>query len=292
MVRWIVRIWKMLPATYAHWSEDEAPRLGASLAFYTLLSLSPLLIVVIGIAGIVFGRNTAQEELLGQLTQLVGPEGAKTVQMIVEAAQKPSTGVVASAVGFIVLLFGASGVFTELRYALNRIWHIRPKPSSGLISLLRQRIFSFGMVLAVGFLLLVSLVVGAGLAAADKFARGAFSFPPMVFEITNTVVSLAITSLMFALLLKYLPETKIPWGHVCPGAIATATLFSIGRVLIGLYLGKASVGSAYGAAGSLVVLIVWVYYSAQIFFFGAEFTRVYAESGAEHESRSERDAEK
>jgi membrane protein len=278
----------MLQETYSHWSEDEAPRLGASLAFYTLLSLSPLLIVVIGIVGAVFGRSTAQAQLLDQLQSLIGPDGAAAVRMILQSAQDKSSGIAAGAVGFLILLFGASGVFTELRAALNRIWHVQPNSSGVLTSMLWQRIFSFGLVLAVGFLLLVSLVISAAIEAADKFARGMFPFPPMMFEIANSLVSLAITTFVFALLIKYIPEIRISWRAVWPGALVTALLFTLGRFLIGFYLGKASVGSAYGAAGSVVALIVWVYYSAQIFFFGAEFTRVYAEFAGAEASQPER----
>jgi membrane protein len=271
----------MLKESFSHWLEDEASCLGASLAFYTLLSLSPLLILIVGIAGMAFGRSSAQAQLIDQLRQLVGAEGAKAIEIILQSAQRPASGIVAGGVGFLVLLFGASGVFSELRAALNRIWHIKPTPTSGLRSLLRERVFSFGLVLAVGFLLLVSLVISAVIAGLTTFARDIFPVPPIVFEIANTFVSLAITTSIFALMFKYLPDTKIVTRQVWPGALVTAILFTIGRVLIGLYLGKASVGSAYGAAGSVVALIVWVYYSAQIFFLGAEFTRVYAKSGVE-----------
>jgi membrane protein len=272
-------LWSQLRITFSEWNEDDAPRLGASLAFYTLLSLAPLLIVVIGIAGLAFGRAAAQQQVVGQLQQLVGAESAKAIQAILQA-QKPSTGLIASIAGFAVLLAGASGVFTELRVALNRIWRVPPKPTQGFMGIVRERLFSFGLVLAVGFLLLVGLVVSAGIAAADKFVRDALPLPAIVFMIVNILVSLGITTFVFALLFKFIPDTHIPWRRVWPGALATAIFFTVGKVLIGLYLGKASVGSAYGAAGSLVVLIVWIYYSAQLFFFGAAFTHVQNQTAA------------
>lgn len=276
----------LLKTTYKNWSSHNAPRLGASVAFYTLLSFAPLLILTIAVIALVFDRHSAQAGLIDQARQMIGDRGADTVKSLLQNAQKPSSGVLASIIAFITLLFGASGVFTELRDALNIIWDAEPKDEAGLIGMVKQRLFSFGMVLSVGFLLLVSLIISAGLAVVGKFFRQLLPLPPFVFEAVNFVVSFVVITFLFALLFKYVPARHIPWRDVRIGALGTALLFTIGKVLLGLYLGKASVGSSYGAAGSLVAVVVWVYYSAQIFFFGAEFTRVYADADAGAQSQA------
>lgn len=266
------RIWTLLRETFSAWNSHEAPRLGAALAFYTILSLAPLVILVIAIVALVFGHPTAQSELLGQVENLIGHEGSGAVKAMIEHAERPASGTVASIIGLITLLFGASGVFGELRSALNKMWDLQTKSESGVIGLIRERFVSFGMVLAVGFLLLVSLVISAVLAALGKIFSGLLPIPEVLLGAMNFVISLAGISALFVLILRYVPETKLPWKQMWKGATVTALLFTIGKVLIGLYLGKAGVGSAYGAAGSLVVIIVWVYYSAMIFLFGAELT--------------------
>lgn len=266
----------LLKRSFSDWSDDNAPRLGAALAFYTILSISPLVILALAIVSLVFDRSSAQGHLLSQVQSTVGPEGRDAVQAMLASGQKASQGILATAIGFITLVFGASGVFGELRGALNTIWDAEPKESSGVWGMLRERFFSIGMVFSVGFVLLVSLVVSAGLAAMTKFFSGLLPIPPIVLSGVNFLVSLAGITLVFAMILKYVPETKVEWRDVRNGAFATALLFVIGKSVLGLYLGKASPGSAYGAAGSLVVMVVWIYYSAQIFFFGAEFTHVYA----------------
>ena len=263
-------IWPILRQTFFAWDEHEAPRLGAALAFYTILSLAPLVILVIAIVAFVFGHSTAQNQLLGQVDSMIGRQGSDAVKAMIEQAQKPVSGTFASIIGVITLLFGASGVFGEL----NKMWDVKPTSAGGLWETIRQRFFSFGMVLAVGFLLLVSLVTSAALAALGKFFGGLLPMPEFVLNAINFVLSLAGTSVVFALIFRYVPEAKIAWKGIWIGAAVTALLFTIGKFLIGLYLGKAAVGSAYGAAGSLIVVIVWVYYSAMIFLFGAEFTRV------------------
>jgi membrane protein len=267
-------IWSMLRETFDAWNEHEAPRLGAALAFYTILSLAPLVILAIAIAGFIFGHSTAQSQLLGQVDSMIGRQGSEAVKGMIEHAREPASGTVASIIGVITLLFGASGVFGELRAALNKMWDVKTQSEGGVSSTIKQRFFSFGMVLAVGFLLLVSLVISAALAAFGKFFGGLLPMPEFLLSAINSVISLAGTSVLFALILKYVPETKIAWKVVWIGATVTALLFTSGKFLIGLYLGKAAVGSAYGAAGSLIVVIVWVYYSAMIFLFGAEFTHV------------------
>ena len=268
-------LWAALRETFSAWSDHEAPRLGAALAFYTILSLAPLLILTIAVVALVFGHSTAQDQIIGQVEGMIGHDGGIAVRdMIERAAAKPASGTFASIVGVITLLFGASGVFGELRAALNKMWDVKPDTGGGIRGTIQQRFFSFGMVLGVGFLLLVSLVLSAGLATLGKFFGEILPFPEFVLSGINFVVSLTGIAFLFALIFRYVPETKIAWKDVWFGASATAFFFAIGKYLIGLYLGKAAVGSAYGAAGSLVVVIVWVYYSAMIFLFGAEFTHV------------------
>ncbi len=269
----------MLKQTASKWSDHHATRLGASVAFYTLLSFAPLLVLLAAIVALVMhDENAAQNGLIDQAKQMMGGGGGDAVKSLLASAQKPSSGVFASIVSFIVLLFGASGVFTELHDALNVIWDATPKASSGVMGLIKERLFSFGMVLSVGFVLLVSLFVSAALAFVGKFFGQIIPLPDAVLQLANFIVSFVVITILFALMFKFVPAVKISWRNVIVGAIGTALLFTIGKFLLGLYLGKASVGSTYGAAGSLVAVIVWVYYSAQIFFFGAEFTRVYADA--------------
>src|SRR5580704_4437184 len=267
----------LLKKTFSAWNRHEAPRLGAALAFYTILSLSPLVIIVVALAGLIFSRSTAQAHILSQVQGMIGPDGGRAVESMLANAQRPAAGILGTIVGLISLLFGASGVFTELRSALNLIWEVTPEKTSGVVGLLRERFFSFGMVLSIGFLLLVSLVVSTVLAAIGKFFGGLLPVPSPVVAVLNFFLSYLGVAVLFGLIFRLVPEAKVRWRNVWLGALVTALFFSIGKTLIGMYLGKSSVGSAYGAAGSVIVVIVWVYYSAQIFFFGAEFTHVYGE---------------
>jgi membrane protein len=267
-----------LKQSFLDWNDDDAPRLGAALAFYTILSISPLVILVIAIVSLVFDRSAAQGRLLDQVQSLMGSEGRTAVQSMLASGQKASSGIVATIIGLATLLFGASGVFGELRSALNTIWDADPKASAGIWGMLRERLFSFGMVFSVGFVLIASLLASAALAAITKYLGGLIPLPHFVLACFDFIVSFIGIAILFALILKYVPEAEVHWSDVRIGAIATALLFTVGKLLLGLYLGKASPGSAYGAAGSLVVLVIWIYYSAQIFFFGAEFTHVYAMS--------------
>ena len=267
-------IWTILRQTFSNWNEHEAPRQGAALAFYTILSLAPLVILVTAMLALIFGHTTAETELLSQVEGLVGHQGSDAVKAVIEQAQKPSSGALASVFGLLTLLFGASGVFIELRSALDTIWDVRSADDRGIWAMGQERFASFGMVLTVGFLLLVSLLISAGLAALGKFYGRFLPIPEHALSAINIVVSLVSIAALFALIFKYVPRATIPWRECYIGATITAVLFTIGKFAIGLYLGKATIGSAYGAAGSLVVVIIWVYYSAMIFLFGAEFTHI------------------
>ncbi len=266
----------LLKETFSEWSKDKASRLAAALSYYTIFSVAPLLIIAIAVAGLVFGREAATHQIEGQVRGLLGEQGAQAIQTIVENASKTGAGVVATLVGVVTLLMGASGAFAQLQESLNAIWEVKPKQGRGVKGILRDRFLSFSMVLVIGFLLLVSLVLSAVLAGVGKYLAGILPISSVVMQIVNFGISFAVTTLLFALIFKVLPDAYIRWRDVWVGAAFTALLFSLGRFVIGLYLGRSSVSSAYGAAGSLVVLLVWVYYSAQILFLGAEFTQVFA----------------
>ena len=268
----------LLKQTCIKWDQHNCARLSASVAFYTLLSFTPLLIVLTAVVGLAVSKTSAENDLVYQAKNMVGERGAEAVKTLLASAQKPSTGVFASIISFLLLLSGASGVFTELRSALNLIWDATPRISSRVMDLVKERLFSFGIVLSVGFLLLVSLLISAALAFITEFFAERISVPPVLLELANFLFSFAVITFLFALLFKYVPAIQIAWRDIIVGAIGTALLFTIGKLLLALYLGRASFGSAYGAAGSLVAVIIWVYYSAQIFFFGGEFTRVYADA--------------
>jgi membrane protein len=262
------------------WYRHRVPRLGASLAFYTMLSLAPLVIVVLAVAGFAFGREAATGQLVWQIQELVGRSGAEVIQSLVKAAADPFAGGVATAVGLITLFFGASSVVAELRDALNTIWDVPTKETKfgikTVLGVLRERLLSFAVVLAFGFLLLVSLAVNAMVIAMGQYFAYRLKTPEWLLQTGNYVITFLVITFLFAAMFRFLPDIHITWGDVALGAIGTAVLFTIGKTLIGYYLGKASVGSTYGAAGSLVIMLVWVYYSAQIFFLGAEFTQAYA----------------
>lgn len=274
----------LLIKTYEAWDRDQAPRLGAALAYYTCLSLAPLLIILIAVAGLVFGKEAAQGQLFGQIQDMVGAEGAKAIQEMIQNASKPASGIVATGIGFLTLLFGASSVANELRNSLNIVWNRPYDANSTIKDLVKERSYSLVVVLGCGFLLLISLAVSSVLSAAGAYVGNMLPMPEVVLQALNFVLSFVVITGVFAALFKYLPEVDVEWRDVFLGAAFTSLLFGLGKFLIGLYLGKASFGSTYGAAGSLVILLVWVYYSSQIFFFGAEFTQVYA---SQHGSRPE-----
>ncbi len=270
-------IWALLKETYADWSRHNAPKLGAALAYYTVLAIAPLLVVVVAVIGLGFGQQAARGDILKQIEGMVGHEGAQVIQTVVAHAYQPKSGILASAVGLITLFLGASGVFLELRDSLNIVWEVAHNQDGGIWAMVRDRFLSFGMVLAVGFLLLVSLILSAAISAASAYLGNLLPVPGWTLQVANMLFSLVVTTAVFAMIYRFLPDKVIAWRDTLLGALFTSVLFTLGKYLIGLYLGQATVASAYGAAGSLVVVLVWVYYSAQIFFFGAEFTHVYAQ---------------
>ncbi|HYI97462.1 MAG TPA: YihY/virulence factor BrkB family protein [Bryobacteraceae bacterium] len=276
---------QLVMETYQEWNDDQAPRLGAALAYYTVLSIAPLLIIVIAIAGFVFGRDAAQGQIFYQIREMVGSEGASTIEEMIKGASNKESGVLASLIGFVTLLFGATSVVAELRYSMNIIWDVPADPQAGLKDVVKERSYALAVVLGCGFLLLVSLVVSAGLAAAGKFIEGWLPLPEFVLMAFNFVLAIGVLTGIFSILFKVLPEVDIHWRDVLLGAAVTAVLFSIGKLVLGLYLGKASFGSTYGTAGSVIIILVWVYYSSQIFFFGAEFTQMYARRHGSDPSR-------
>lgn len=273
----IRRFWDLIKKSAVAWVDDYAPSMGAALAYYTLFSLAPFLIVVIALAGLVFGREAAQGEIVSQLRGLIGEQGAVGVQELLVNASHPAKSLVASFIGVLTLLLGATSVFAELQSALDRIWRVPSLPlSSGLRSLFRGRLLSFGMIVSIGFLLLVSLALSAALAAFGRWSVGLVPGWDILLQLVNLVVSFGLTTVLFAMIYRILPRVRVAWSDVWIGAGVTALLFSVGKLAIGVYLGTTGVASGFGAAGSLVVLLVWVYCSAQIFLLGAEFTWVFA----------------
>src|ERR1043165_9220187 len=270
------RYYLLFKQAFTEFGEDKAQRLGAALAYYTIFSLAPLLLIASASAGMVFGREAAQGQIFGQLRGVLGSQAAQAVQEMVKGAAKPKSGTIATVVGIVTLLFGAAGVFGQLKDALNTIWNVEPKTTGGIMAMIKDRFLSFAMVFGVGFLLLVSLVLDAAVAAAGKFVGDRLPGGEVLWQGVQLVMSLAVVTLLFALIFRFLPDVHPTWRDVWFGAIFTGVLFVLGTFALGLYLGKSAVGSSYGAAGSLVVLLLWVYYSAQILFFGAEFTQVYA----------------
>jgi membrane protein len=276
----------LIKQAFKAWQDDYAPSMGAALSYYTLFSLAPLLLIVIAVAGMVFGQEAAQGEILGQLRGIMGEEGAIAVEGMIEAANKPGKSALATIVGIALLLLGATAVFGELQSALDRIWRTpAPKKESGILHMLRTRLLSFGLVLGLGFLLMVSLVVSAGLSAFGKWYGGWFEGWEILLQVLNFAVSFGIFTVLFAMIYKLMPRAKISWHDVWTGAAVTALLFTVGKVLIGLYLGRSTMASGFGAAGSLVVMLAWVYYSAQIFLLGAEYTWVYANQDGSYSKR-------
>jgi membrane protein len=268
--------WQMIRATFIAWNADKAPRLAAALAFYTMFTLAPLLILVIAIAGLAFGQAAARGQIIGQIQGLVGFASARAAEEFLRQVSTPKSGIIATVFGLATLLLGVWWVFGELQDALNTIWEVAPRPERRMLDVLKVRLVSFTMMLGVGFLLLVSLIIGAALVAFSTFLVGQMPAFAAILALLNFAVSFGVITLLFALIYKIVPDVIIAWGDVWVGAAVTALLYTIGIYLIGVYLGTSSTASAYGAAGSLVIILIWIYYSAQILFLGAEFTKVYA----------------
>jgi membrane protein len=272
----LTQVLGLLKETFSEWRKDNAARLGAALAFYSVFSLAPLLIIVISISGLVFGQDAVQGRVVEQIGGLVGSDAARSIEAIIRNAREPASGIIAGTAGILTLLLGAAGVFGQLQDALNVIWNVPPSPGRTVAVLFRDRFLSFALVLGSGFLLLVSLVVSAGLAALNDSITRLAPVSGQFLEVAHVLVSFAVITLLFAMIFKVLPDARIAWSDVWVGAAITSLLFTISKLLIGVYLGKSTIMSTYGAAASIVIMLVWVYYSAQVLFLGAEFTQVYA----------------
>ena len=275
----------LVAETIKEWQKDQAARLAAALAYYATFSLAPLLVLVLAIAGLVGGRDAAQGLVMAQIQDLVGEEGKEFVQSMIENAATTPTGVTASILGSVTLLVGALGAFNELQNALDRIWDVEPKPITRwrlrVKRFIFKRLLSFSMVLGIGFLLLISLVISAALSALSEYLGRIPLFSELMLQMLHLIISLGLITFLFAMIFKFIPDVEIRWRNVWLGAAITAILFTIGKTLIGIYLGQAEVSSTFGAAGSLAVLMIWVYYSSQILFLGAEFTQVFTKRSGE-----------
>lgn len=277
LLRFLKLVVSLLKQTAEEWLAHNAPRMGAAIAFYTVSSLAPLLIIAIGVAALFFGQQAAEGQIVSQMQSLVGQSGAEALQAMLAGARRHSSGALPTAIGLATLFVTSTGLFVEMQDDLNTVWDAKPKPDqSSVRALLRSRILSFGLVLGVGFLLLVSLIISAVLSALDGSLSRLVPSYPRLLQLTNQLISFFIVSLLFAMMYKVLPDAKIAWRDVIIGSAFTALLFTLGKFLIGLYLGHSFVASAYGAAGSFVIILVWIYYSSLLFFFGAEFTQVYS----------------
>lgn len=268
---------KLFGCALRAWWDDDVPRLGAALAYYTLFAIAPILLVATSLAGLVFGTGPVHSGIVTQLDHLVGREGALAVQSLLEGASQQPAGVLATIAGGLAFAVAATGAFLELQSALNTIWRVKPNPGTHLKAFLVDRLRSLGLVVAIGFLLMVSLMVTTALAALSEWLERLSPGMPLAWKLVDTLVSLTVTTVLFALLFRVLPDVRLRWRDVTTGAFVTAVLFTVGQQAIGLYLGRTEVASSYGAAGSVMVLLLWVYYSCQILLLGAEFTRVYAQ---------------
>jgi len=278
----------ILSASLAEWNRHKAPRLGAALAFYTLLSLAPLLLVLVSVVGLVLGHQAAEADIVAQVRSLVGTAGATATAAVIEGFRNTTEGIIATAFGVLTLFFGASAVLIELRDALNTIWDVPTRELGGLKMIsgfVKERLLSFALVLAIGFLLIVSLAVSAWIAALGAWSASILPAHEMILEVVNFIVSFVIITILFSAIYKFLPDIRIEWRDVILGGAITSLLFTIGKLGLGIYLGRASFASSYGAAASIVALIVWVYYSGQIFFLGAELTKTFANRYGSEPSR-------
>jgi membrane protein len=272
------QIWEIIKKAGSEWIDDKCMKLAAALSYYTVFSLAPLLIIVIGIAAAIFGYEAAHGQISHQLQSLLGPKSAEFIEELLKNASKPGEGMTATIIGGIVLLIGATGVFAELQESLNMIWNVQAKPGGGIKDIIKNRVLSFGMILVIGFLLLISLVISALLSGFESTIENWIALPGWLMVAISYLISFIVVTTMFAMIYKLLPDVKLAWSDVIIGAVITSVLFMIGKGLIGLYIGGSAVASTYGAAGSLAVLFVWIYFAANILFLGAEFTQVYAEN--------------
>jgi len=269
-------VWATIKGTMQEWGEDKLSRVAAALAYYTVFALPPLLVIAIAVAGAVIGRQNVQERVIAQVQGVIGQAGAQAVAAMIQGAQNSSSGVLATVLSVILLLFSAAGVFVQLQGAFNTVWDVLPSKQGGFLNTLLARLEAVAMVIGVGFLLLISMLISTALSTVGTFAAHYLPASGLVIQVVHYVVSFAVIALLFALIFRYLPDTDVQWRDVWPGAAITALLFILGQLGIGLYLGRSAVASTYGAAGSLAVILLWVYYSAQIVLLGAEFTQVYA----------------
>jgi membrane protein len=282
-------IWRLIKETIDEWNRDNASQMAAALAYYTVFSIAPLLVIAVAVAGAVFGEEAARGEIVRQIQGLVGKAGAEVIQTTLANTQNPNagSGLVASLISIAALLFGASGVFVQLQDSLNAVWNVAPNPKQGVKAVVRKRILSFAMVVTIGFILMVSLLISAALTALNTYASHLIPGFEHFWKIVNLGVSFGAIALLFALIYKYLPDITVAWRDVLIGASLTSVLFAIGKELLGLYLGNSTFGSTYGAAGSLVTFLAWIYYSIQIMLIGAEFTQVYARLYGSHRGVSD-----
>ena len=271
------KIGRLLKETFKQWQQDKASRIAAALAYYTVFSVSPLLVIAIAIAGAFFGQDTAQQQITEQLTGLIGEDGIEPILMALDNISQPKIRGLASLISIGVLILGASGIFAQLQDALNTVWKVTPQPGQGILPFLRKRLSSFLMVLAIGVLLILSMLLSTVVTAISKYRVDLIPGSQILWENLDFIVSLGLMTFLFGLMFKYVPDVKIPWKDVFIGSVITALLFIFGKFLLGVYISRGSLGSAYGAAGSLIVFLAWVYYSAQIILFGAEFTQVYSQ---------------
>lgn len=280
MKKFLANLPNILKLTYEGWKEDHASRLSAALAYYTIFSLAPLLVIVIAITGLLGQADIVRIQLIDQIQGLVGAEGSRFANDLITSASNPAQGIAATIIGLVTLLFGALGVFNELHNSLNIIWDIKEEKSKGFLQTIKKvvidRLLSFTMILGIGFMLLVSLVISAGLSVSEETIGNIIPIPEFLLQILNLIISIGVITILFTLMFKFLPDAEIAWRDVVVGAFMTSVFFSLGKMVIGIYLGNSAVASTFGAAGSLAVILVWIYYSAQILFFGAEFTQVYA----------------
>ena len=285
---------KLIVETISKWNDHDATTQSAALAFFTVFSLAPVLVVVIAVAGAIFGADAVRGQIFNEFQLWMGPQAAGFVEQILRSAAKPSTSSsrLVAGLGIVTLIFGASGAFVQLQASLNRVWEVAPRPGAAFTTLLRKRLLSFAVILGIGFLLVVSLVLSAALTALGDYVERHFAIPASLLHLGNVLVSFAIITLLFALIYRLLPDVKLAWRDVAFGSLITSGLFALGKELIGLYLGRTGVASAYGAAGSLVMLLLWIYYSALIFLLGAELTRIQSRRHRNHRPQPEAGAER